>query len=180
MSLQTIARRYGAALADVAIPRGEQQKVKAEIESWASMIDGNAQLKEVFANPTIPQDQKRRLLKELIAKTRVTETTAAFLQVLLKNQRLAQIKDIAERYGQILDQRSGVVAAHVTTARSVSEDQKNALREVLGKLTGAKVRLEFETDETIIGGLVARIGSTVFDGSVETQLQRLTADMTNR
>ena len=180
MSLQTIARRYGAALADVAILRGEQQKVKAEIESWASMIDGNAQLKEVFANPTIPQDQKRRLLKELIAKTRVSETTAAFLQVLLKNQRLAQIKDIAERYGQILDQRSGVVAAHVTTARSVSEDQKNALREVLGKLTGANVRLEFETDETIIGGLVARIGSTVFDGSVETQLQRLTADMTNR
>ena len=180
MSLQTIARRYGAALADVAIPRGEEQKVKAEIESWASMIDGNAQLKEVFANPTVPQDQKRRLLKELIAKTAVGETTAAFLQVLLQNQRLAQLPDISERYGQILDQRAGVVAAHVTTARPVLDEQKNALGEALAHVTGSNVRLEFETNDAIIGGLVARIGSTIFDGSVETQLQRLAADMTRR
>ena len=180
MSLQTIARRYAAALADVAIPRGEEQKVKEEVQAWGSMVDENAQLKEVFNNPTVPYEQKRRLLKELITKSGVGVTTAAFLQVLLKNQRLSQIKDIAERYSQILDQRSGIVAAHVTTARPVAEAQKNALREALGQLTGANVRLEFETDETIIGGVVARIGSTIFDGSVETQLQRLTADMANR
>ena len=179
MSLQTIARRYAAALADVAIPRGEEQKVKAEIEFWASLSESNSQLKEVFANPTVPYDQKRRLLKELIAKTAVSETTGAFLQVLLQNQRLGQLKDVAERYSQILDQRAGVVAAHVTTARPVPEDQKNALRQVLGQLTGSTVRLQFETDESIIGGLVARIGSTVFDGSVEMQLQRLATEMTN-
>lgn len=180
MSLQTIARRYAAALADVAIPRGEEQKVKVEIQSWASMIEDNAQLKEVLSNPTVPYDQKRRLLKELIAKTGVSETTAAFLQVLLQNQRLAQLKDVVERYSQILDQRAGVVAAQVTTARPVLEDQKNALRDALGQLAGNTVRLQFETDESIIGGLVARIGSTIFDGSVETQLQNLATEMTNR
>jgi F-type H+-transporting ATPase subunit delta len=180
LSLQTIARRYATALADVAISRREEQKVKAELEFWASMVEGNAQLKEVFANPTIPYDQKRRLLQELIVKTRVSETTAALLQVLLKNQRVGQIKDVAERYSRILDERAGVVAAQVTTARPVPESERGVLREALAQLTGSTVRLQFETDESIIGGLVARIGSTIFDGSVETQLQRLASDMTNR
>jgi F-type H+-transporting ATPase subunit delta len=144
------------------------------------MIDTNPLLKEVFANPTIPYDQKRKVLQELISRSRVSETTASFLQVLLKNQRLAQLKDVVERFGLLLDERSGVVAARVTTAHPVAPDQQKALAEALGSLTGLSVRLNFTTDEAIIGGLVAHIGSTIFDGSVESQLQRLAAEMTNR
>ena len=180
MSVQTVARRYAIALADVAISRSEERQVQSEIESWASMIDANPQLKEVFANPTIPYDQKRNVLKELISRTRVSGTTAGFLQVLLKNQRLAQLKEVAERFRLLLDERSGVVAARVTTARPVAQEQQKALQEALSSLTGKSVRLNFTTDETIIGGLVTHIGSTIFDGSVESQLQRLAVEMTNR
>lgn len=180
MSLQTVARRYATALADIAISKNEEQQVHSEIQTWASMIEANPQLKEIFSNPTIPYDSKRKILKELIERSRVSETTAAFLQVLLMNQRLAQLKDIVERFAQILDERAGVVAAHVTTARAVPEAQQNALRDALSQVTGRSVRMSFATDESIIGGLVARIGSTIFDGSVETQLQRLATEMSGQ
>ena len=177
MSLQTIARRYGTALADVAIARGEEKEVQQELDQWAAMIEANPQLKEVFANPTIVYDHKRKVLEELIARTGVQQTTGSFLRVLLQNQRLSQLREIAVRYGQVLDERGGVVAAHVTTARPIPEELKASLRETLTAATGRRVRLSFTTDESIIGGLVAQIGSTIFDGSVQNQLERLAADM---
>ena len=180
MSLQTVARRYAAALADVAIERREEREVQTELDHWATMIEGNPQLKEVFANPTIPYDQKRKVLEDLISRTRVRETTSSFLRVLLKNQRLSQLRDVVARFGQVLDERSGVLAASVTTARPIPEDLRNALNQALAEATGQKVRLSFTTDERIIGGLVARIGSTIFDGSVQGHLERLSEDLAGR
>jgi len=177
LSLQTVARRYASALADVVIERREQREVQAEIQSWASLIVNNPQLKEVFANPTVAYDQKRGVLEALLNRTRVRETTASFLRVLLQNQRLAQLPEIAERFGQILDERGGVVAAEITTARPIPEELKKALHDTLASATGRTVRLTFATDEAIIGGLVARIGSTIFDGSVESNLERLAAGL---
>ena len=173
MSLQTVARRYATALADVAVERREEREVQAELDSWASMLESNPQLKEVFANPTVAYDQKRKVLEDLISRTGVRETTASFLRVLLRNQRLAQLREVAARFGHVLDERGGMVAADVTTARPIPEGLKNSLHETLVKATGRKVRLNFHTDEAIIGGVVARIGSTIFDGSVQNHLERL-------
>ena len=101
------------------------------------------------------------------------DTTASFLRVLLKNQRLAQLRDIVGRFGYVLDERAGMLAGSVTTARPIPEELRKTLHETLSAATGHTVRLSFDTDENIIGGLVARIGSTVFDGSVESHLERL-------
>ena len=180
MSLQTVARRYAAALADVTIERREEREVQNEVDQWAAMIEATPQLKEVLANPTVAYDQKKKVLEELISRSRVRDTTASFLRVLLKNQRLSQLRDIAERYGHVLDERAGVVAANVTTARPIPEELKNSLHETLVAATGRKVRLSFTTDEAIIGGMVARIGSTIFDGSVQNQLERLSETLSGR
>ena len=177
MSLQTVARRYAQALADVVIERREELEVRNEIQSWASMIVGNPQLKEVFANPTVAYDNKRNVLEELITRTRVRETTASFLRVLLRNQRLAQLPEISARFGQVLDERGGVVAAEITTARPLPEELRKTLHDTLASATGRTVRLTFATDENIIGGFVARIGSTIFDGSVDNHLERLAAGL---
>ena len=180
MSLQTVARRYATALADVAIERQEERLVQNELDQWAAMIESSSQLKEVFANPTIVHDHKRKVLEDLIARSQVRDTTASFLRVLLKNQRLAQLRDIGARYGQVLDERAGVLAGRVTTARPIPEELKQTLHETLSAATGHKVRLSFDTDEQIIGGLVARIGSTVFDGSVQSHLERLVDGLAGR
>jgi F-type H+-transporting ATPase subunit delta len=119
-------------------------------------------------------------LEDLIARTRVKDTTASFLRVLLRNQRLAQLRDIAARYGHVLDERSGMLAGSVTTARPITEELKKTLHETLSAATGRTVRLSFDTDEQIIGGMVARIGSTVFDGSVQSHLERLAEGLAGR
>ena len=180
MSLQTVARRYATALADVAIERKEEREVQTELDYWASMIEANPQLKEVLANPTVAYDQKRKVLEDLLSRSRVRETTASFMRVLLKNQRLSQLREVAVRFTQILDERSGMVAANVTTARPIPEELRNALQQTLKDALGKDVRLSFTTDETIIGGLVARIGSTIYDGSVQGQLERLSEDLAGR
>ena len=177
MSLQTVARRYAAALADVAIERREEREVQSELDQWAAMIESNPQLKEVFANPTIVYDHKRKLLEDLISRTRVRETTGSFLRVLLKNQRLSQLREVAARFGYVLDERSGIVAATVTTARPIPEELQRQLHDTLIAATGRKVRLAFYTDEAILGGMVAQIGSTIFDGSVQSHLERLAIEL---
>lgn len=173
MSLQTIARRYATALADIVSERGEAAAVLEELNVWEKTISDNANLREVFANPTVSYEQKRKVLDELIARTHPRPTTANFLQVLLKNQRITELAEINRKFAEVLDDRSGVIAAEVVTARPVSENVKQAIHTKLKGVTGKEVRLKFETDDVIIGGLVTRIGSTVYDGSVKTQLEIL-------
>lgn len=173
MSVQTVARRYATALADVVVARGEAQDVQVELAAWEAMMQSNEQLLEVFRNPTIPYDQKRKVLNALIARTRVRQTTANFLQVLLQNQRLADLNEVNLRFTQILDERAGVVSAEVTTARPVPQSSRENLQTKLTELTGKRVRLNFTTDEELIGGIVTRIGSTIYDGSVRNQLQQV-------
>lgn len=172
MSLRTIARRYAAALADVAIAKSEAREVQEELNAWQAMIAASYELRQVVESPTIALDQKRKVLGKLIDRVKPRPTTTNFLQVLLQNHRLGHLAEINERFAQIIDERAGVVAATVTTARPMDEVSQESLRTSLSGLTGRKVRLSFETDGELIGGLVARIGSTVYDGSVRNQLQQ--------
>jgi F-type H+-transporting ATPase subunit delta len=172
-----MARRYAAALADVVIAQGEAREVQEELNGWAQMLEENSGLLEVFRNPTIPYEQKRNVLNTLVTRTQVRPTTANFLKVLLQNHRLSDLNEINRRFALQLDERSGVVSAQVTTARDLPESTKEDLRAQLGTLTGKKVRLQFAVDEELIGGIVTRIGSTLYDGSVRTQLQQIKQKM---
>jgi len=168
-----VARRYATALAQVVTARGEAQEVQQELTAWVQMMESNQQLLEVFRNPTIPYEQKRKVLNTLIARTKVRPTTANFLQLLLQNQRLPELGEVNKRLAMVLDERSGVVSAEVTTARPVGESSQGALRAKLAAMTGKRVRLTFATDEELIGGIVTRIGSTIYDGSVRNQLDQV-------
>ncbi len=173
MSVQTVARRYASALADVVLQRGEAGEVQEELVVWANMLQANRNLADVFANPTIALDQKRKVLKRLIELSKPRDTTANFLKVLLQNQRLTELDEINKRFTQVLDERAGLVAATVTTARPIPAEVHDRLQTALASLTGKKVRIDFVTDPDLIGGVVTRIGSTVYDGSVRNQLQQI-------
>ena len=177
MSVQAVARRYAAALADVVLERGEAREVQEELGAWEKMIQSNAGLQEVFRNPTVALDQKRAVLNKLIERARPRQTTINFLKVLLQNQRLTDLEDINRKFVEVLDERAGMIAATVTTARSVARSSQQDLHEKLTSLTSKKVRVDFVTDPDLIGGLVTRIGSTVYDGSVRNQLQQIKARM---
>ena len=173
MSSQTIARRYATALADVIVAQREESEVRGELNEWQQMLEANPSLLEIFRNPTVGYEQKQKVLSDLISRGKVRSTTANFLRVLLKNQRLADLPQINGKLSQIMDERSGVISADVISAKPLSAATTAALAERLGDITGKKVNLNFATDETLLGGIVTRIGSTVYDGSVRNQLERL-------
>jgi len=177
MSLQAIARRYASALADVVLERGEALEVQSELVAWERMIQSSPNLLEVFRNPTVALDQKRAVLNKLIERAQPRQTTVNFLKVLLQNQRLTELGEINRRFAEMLDARAGLVAATVTTARGVAENSQQALHAKLAKMTGKKVRVDFSTDPELLGGIVTRIGSTVYDGSVRNQLQQIKEKM---
>ncbi|MGH9899379.1 MAG: ATP synthase F1 subunit delta [Pyrinomonadaceae bacterium] len=172
MSMQSLARRYGVALADVAITRSEEQTVLAELNEWVKMIDESALLAETFKNPTLALADKESALNQLIERSMTSQITANFLRVLLRNQRLPEIKQITERYRLELDSRTNRVSAEISTARPIGEAEKEVLISRLSQLTGKEVRLEHKIDESLIGGIVTRIGSTIYDASVKSQLQQ--------
>jgi len=177
MSVQTVARRYASALADVALERGEAREVQEELLAWEQMLQSSPNLQEVFRNPTIALDKKRAVLNKLIERARPTPKTTNFLKVLLQNQRLTELGEINRKFAEILDDRAGMVAAIVTTARIVPENAQRQLQTKLLALTGKRVRINFATDPDLIGGLVTRIGSTVYDGSVRNHLQLIKEKM---
>jgi F-type H+-transporting ATPase subunit delta len=179
MSVQTVARRYAFALADVVAESGEAREVQQELKTWEQMLQSHDELRTAFANPTIPLDQKRAVLNRLIELSRPRKTTINFLKVLLQNQRLTELSEINKRFDQVLDERAGLVAATVTTARPIPKDVHDRLEGTLRSLTGKKVRIDFATDPELLGGVVTRIGSTVYDGSVRNQLQQIKEKMTS-
>ena len=179
MSVETIARRYAIALADVVTKTGETETIKSELKTWEQLMQGSTDLQDAFSNPSIAHLGKEKVLDGLIDKTRPTKTTANFLRVLLKNSRLTELGAINERFEQVLEERSGVVSADITSARELSDAQKTELTLNLQKLTGKQVKINFDINGEIIGGVVTRIGSTVYDGSVKTQLDNLKAELIN-
>ena len=177
MSVETVARRYANALADVVTKTGETDSARTELKTWEQMISANTDLQTAFGNPAISQVNKEKVLENLIEKTQPTKTTANFLRILLRNNRLTEIGEINQKFASVLEERSGAVSAQITSARSLSEAEKAEMQMNLSKLTGKTVSLNFETDETLIGGVITRIGSTVYDGSVKTQLAELKHQM---
>ncbi|MGE0131686.1 MAG: ATP synthase F1 subunit delta [Blastocatellales bacterium] len=173
MSVTTIANRYARALADVIIERRETKEVVNELSGFARMMSEHPQLRDVFASPVIATERKRAVLNELIARISPRPTTANFLQLLLNNSRLHDLDQMLRALSRELDARTNIVSAEITTAREISEQEKSTLQSQLKAATGKDVRLQFRTDPAIIGGVVTRIGSLVYDGSIKNQLAQM-------
>jgi len=179
MSVETISRRYGTALADVVLKNGDAAAVKNELKLWQELLAASSDLQNAFGNPSLAHSKKEKVLEALIAKTKPSKTSANFLRVLLRNGRLMQLAQINERFEQVLEERSGMVAAEVTSARELTDGLRNELKTNLERVTGKQVKLNFTVDPSLIGGVVTRLGSTVYDGSVKTQLENLKEELVN-
>ncbi len=179
MSVTTIANRYARALADVITERSEMNEVVVELNYFANLMSGHEQLRDVFASPVISVERKRGVLNELLAKMQLRQTSGNFLKLLLDNSRLHNLDQMLRALSRELDSRTNVVSAEVTTAREISDQEKAMLTEKLKATTGKQVRLQFRTDPDIIGGVVTRIGSLVYDGSIKNQLAQMKRRLMN-
>jgi F-type H+-transporting ATPase subunit delta len=179
MSESTIANRYARALADVIIERRETNEVAAELGGFARMMNGHAQLRDVFASPVIAVERKQAVLDELLSRMKPRPSSANFLRLLLANARLHNLDSMLRALSKELDTRTNIVSAEITTAREISDQEQAMLRDKLKAATGKDVRLQFRNDPAIIGGVVTRIGSTVYDGSIKSQLSQMKERLMN-
>ena len=174
MTSRAAARRYARALFDVSrAERIDVERVSGELSGAAALLTGNEALHRVLVNPAIPAARKRGVIEQLLALSPVTPVLAKLLLLLAERDRLGLVPELVEAYRARLMEHQQVVRAEVTTAAALPADRVTALQEGLARLTGREVQLDVRVDPSIVGGAIARVGSTVYDGSVTTQLEKI-------
>jgi F-type H+-transporting ATPase subunit delta len=166
--------RYARAFADVVTAaKLDTAALDRQLNDFLHTLDGSAELREFFVNPAIAAAQKVSILDKLNATLGLQKELRNLLAVLINNDRIGQVHEVAEAYRAELQERMGIRQAEVVTARELSEAERGTLVAEIGRLAGSRVEASFKLDKAILGGTVVRIGSTVYDGSVRGRLERL-------
>ena len=171
--------RYARAFADVVtaqkLDAAALDKLDKQLDDFLAAWDESAELRELFVNPAVAVPQKVAVLDKMNAKLKLQKELRNLLAVLIKNDRIGEVKDVAAAYRTEMQERQGVRSVEIVTARELGEKDRAGLVDGVGKLAGAKIQASFKLDSSILGGTVVRIGSTVYDGSVRGRLDRLKA-----
>ena len=164
------AKRYARALMDVLYPDGAAAGLQ-QLQGFAALLQDQPNARQFLQNPTMAGDRRNRLLKEVSNALVFDRRVANFVNILTDRNRLPILEEIIGEYQKLLDERLGIVRARVTAALSLDPSQQRELMGKLEQITGKQVRMEVVVDPSLIGGVIAQLGSTIYDGSVRQQLQ---------
>jgi F-type H+-transporting ATPase subunit delta len=170
---KVVASRYARALADVAGPKGDFRAVERELGEFAEIYRGSADFRQLLETPAVSRDNKLRVLEAILARLDASQITSNFLHVLVANFRMNLIEEILQAFSKVVNDRLGVVEVKVTSATGLSEDIRRGLRERFERVTRKRVEMDFQLDEKLLGGILAQVRSTVYDGSVRGHLDRI-------
>jgi F-type H+-transporting ATPase subunit delta len=178
MIVRAISRRYAAALFDVIGTRGDLDRAGRDLDAANRLIEGHAQLRHVLETPAVPPSKKRAILEQVFTDGELMPEVRRLLLLLADSDRLTLLTEIAQAFADRLMELRRVVPAEVVTAMPLDATARDAIASALGRATGAQVTLTERVDPEIVGGLVARVGSLVFDGSLTRQVERLREELT--
>lgn len=173
MSVSIVARRYAKALLELGLENGDLEIVVRDLEALADVWERNAELRNVVENPLVALEAKKATVTEVAAALGAGATARNTALLLIDRRRARALPYIASSLRELADARKGVVRAQVTTATSLPEPYYAKLQAQLERLTGMRVIVERQTDASLIGGVVTRIGDRIFDGSVRSRLQSM-------
>ncbi len=175
MISSAIVARYASALVDVVTgPKGmDAAQATGQLREFAAVLAGSAELRNALVSPAVSPARKRAVVGRVADQIGVAKMVRNFLLVLSDHRRLAALGQMIDTFEILLDERLGFVRAELRSAREMDERQKTALAGELSRLTGKQVRPRFAVEPELIGGVIVRIGSTVYDGSVRGQLDSL-------
>jgi len=166
--------RYAHAFADVVTAaKLDTAAIDAQFTDFLATWDGSVELRTFFENPAIAASQKVEILDKLNAKLKLAKELRNLIAVLISNDRIAQVSEVADAWRTLLKEQMGIRPAEIITARALDEKEQAALVADIANMTGSKIDASFKLDASILGGTVVRIGSTVYDGSVRGRLERL-------
>ncbi len=168
--------RYARAFADVVSQEKlDTAAIDRQFSEFLATWNGSAELREFFVSPAIAAAQKIAILDKLNERLGLWKVQRNLLAVLINNDRISEVREVVEAYRAELQQRQGIRQVEIVTARELSEKDRAELVAGAGRLAGSRVEASFKLDESILGGTVVRIGSTVYDGSLRGRLERLKA-----
>jgi F-type H+-transporting ATPase subunit delta len=173
MSSRASAARYARALFDVALKESEPGQIEQELASITSLIKQHADLQTALESPSVPPTGKKAVVEALVQRGQFTSSVGKLLVMLAERDRLVLLPEVLEAFQERLREQRKVIEAEVTTAIPLEPAQQTALQQRLSAATAREVTVTMKVDPALIGGVVARIGTTVYDGSLATQLARL-------
>jgi F-type H+-transporting ATPase subunit delta len=175
MTSGAAAARYARALFDVVLKEGgDVEKVQADFQQFVDLFAQHPVLATTLGNPAIPAAKKQAVAKALIERAgTISPVVAKMILLLAERDRMMILPEIARSYRERVMDHQKIIRGQVTTAIALPPDKLRALEQGLQAATGRKVVLETKVDPSIIGGVITRLGSTVYDGSVTTQLQKM-------
>jgi len=183
MTLSAVAARYANALADVVTANTSKltpELAVAELRTFESALHDSPELETALVTPAVPVARKRAVVGRIGDILKLSGVTRNFLFVLIDHRRITSLSEIIAVFEEVVDARLGYARAEVLSAAELNDGERSTLNAQLEHLTGKRIRMRFAIDPALIGGAVARIGSTVYDGSVRGQLatlqRRLTAE----
>ncbi len=166
--------RYARAFLDVVTSAHlDTAAIDKQLGDFEATWNGSPELQTFFENPAVPATQKVAFLDKLNTKLGMQKELRNLLAVLINNDRISSVHEVAAAYRAELQEQLGIRQAEIVTARELGADERNALLAGVSKMAGAKIEANFTLDQSILGGAIVRIGSTVYDGSVRGRLQRL-------
>ena len=171
--------RYAQAFLDVVTSAHlDTASIDKHLKDFLATWEGSPELREFFVNPSIPTAQKVGFLDTMNKKIGMAKELRNLMAVLIDNDRIGSVVEVAAAYHKLLQEQSGIRQAEIVTARELSAEERKSLVAEVGKLADAQIEATFRLDESILGGTVVRIGSTVYDGSVRGRLERLREELT--
>ena len=178
--MAAVLGRYARAYAEVAVKNKlNPEKTVAEFQQMADVVSNSRELRNVLQNPAVSREQKLKLLDSIIQHIGATKMLRNFLAVLIDHRRIANIGDVLEQFKRELDRRMGIADAKVSSVRELSSAEKKSLEQQLATITGKTVRATYSQDASLLGGVLVRVGSTIYDGSVQGRLQRMRQELAN-
>ena len=178
--MAAVLGRYARAYAEVVIEHKlNPEKTVAEFEQIAELVHGSRELRNVLLNPAVSREQKLGLLDLIVQRLGASKMLRNFLAVLIDHRRVGELGDLVELFKQELDRRMGIAEARVSSVRELTTSEKKALEQQLAEITGKIVRATYSEDASLLGGVLVRVGSTIYDGSVHGRLQRMREELAN-
>ena len=172
--MSAVTSRYARAFVDVVMGnRLDANRTLQELRTITLTNLSSPDLRKVWESPAIPAAQKRKLLDAIVAQEKISRQVRNFIAVLIENRRIALLDEVLADFEKELNSRLGFAEAQITSARELSDTERRALESQVEKLVGKKVRARYGRDESILGGAVVQVGSTIYDGSVKGQLERI-------
>jgi F-type H+-transporting ATPase subunit delta len=178
--MSVAANRYAKALMDVLYPVGAAETGLAELQRFSALLKEQPDAVRALENPTIPAARRQALLKTIGETLGFSQHVRSFLDLLVDRNRLDIIQSILDAYQKMMDDRLGIVRAMVTSAQQLDSASQSQLAMRLESVTGKRVVMQVSVDPSLIGGVVAQVGSTVYDGSIRQQLKTFRNRLANK